>query len=319
MELDEHGAIIYSNDNVNMVGSKFEVQADRIGMVVGTRTTQSGEENYIKAGEIVLSINQSTGASEAKIDAGHVYIGNDKSTTVIAGKLNASDVTANYIQAKISDISILAANALSVAGGINGSGTLTVAGLATLNGSMRFGSGNSFSKCIVNAENDNGTLKLTDSNGNVVNFSRVSLVSGSWTGTTYTAVPNASGSGQVSTSISASVDNRTDENVYMRVYHDTPTSANQLIAKTLALSEDTTNKRVQLKEGSTEKARISTEATYNKGWNDCIDAMGLYSTGGVYYFYKYADNTYLYPAPMTPSGQGQWYNIAAGYGTVSKK
>ena len=269
MELDEHGAIIYSNDNVNMVGSKFEVQADRIGMVVGTRTTQSGEENYIKAGEIVLSINQSTGASEAKIDAGHVYIGNDKSTTVIAGKLNASDVTANYIQAKISDISILAANALSVAGGINGSGTLTVANLATFNGSVRLGSGNSFNKCIVSATvNDTtNTLTLVDSNGDTVNFSKAASValSGSWSGTTYTASAMA-GSAVVDTiSTSVALDLTGSANL---IGASVKNGSTTLDSKGAQLTENVADKRVYctLTGGSQSTiAQVSTQNTYDAG------------------------------------------------------
>jgi len=71
--------------------------------------------------------------------------------------------------------------------------------------------------------------------------------------------------------------------------------------------------------GASRTGTVSAAGAYNAGWNACIDAMGLYQSGGVYYFYKYVNSTYLYPAPMTPSGQGQWYNIAAGYGTISKK
>ena len=71
---------------------------DSIGFVVGTY--QGGK--FIKAGEIALAINTSTGESEAKIDADHVYIGNEKSTTVIAGKAEVSDLTA--VEAKIDNL-----------------------------------------------------------------------------------------------------------------------------------------------------------------------------------------------------------------------
>ena len=378
------------------------VEAGKVAMVVGTRTTQSGEENYIKAGEITLAINESTGASEAKIDAGHVYIGNDKSTTVIAGKLNASDVTANYIQAKISDISILAANALSVAGGINGSGTLTVANLATFNGSVRLGSGNSFSKCIVSAtvNETTNTLTLVDSNGDTVNFSKAASVvlSGSWSGTTYTAsaVAGSTVVDTISTSVAldltgsanvigASVksgatvldskgaqltENVADKKVYCKLtggsqstiaqvstqdtynagssagyasahlsgswngheYTVTKVQSGSTNSLTLTVTAGaslsyststhkytaTGSAKVNGTERNTATAVSGTEA-YNQGWNDCIDAMGLYQSGGSYYFYKYYTSTYLYPGPMLPTGQGQYYQIASGYGTISKK
>ena len=84
------GVLIYADDFEQNLGAKFNVQADQIGMVVGTYQGR----NYIKAGEITLAINKSTGASEAKINADHVYIGNDKSTTVIAGKAELADLNA---------------------------------------------------------------------------------------------------------------------------------------------------------------------------------------------------------------------------------
>lgn len=76
----------------------LEDNTDSIGFVVGTY--QGGK--FIKAGEIALAINTSTGESEAKIDADHVYIGNEKSTTVIAGKAEVSDLTA--VEAKIDNL-----------------------------------------------------------------------------------------------------------------------------------------------------------------------------------------------------------------------
>ena len=195
MELDEHGAIIYADDNVNMVGSKFNVQADKIGMVVGTRQGQQGDENYIKAGEIVLSINQSTGASEAKIDAGHVYIGNDKSTTVIAGKLNATDLTAQLIQTKLLDASVVTVNALSVTGGTNLTGTLTVGGRASFS-SIAFGSGvgdTPFSDCVVDATVSGNTLTLTKAGGGTVTFSKATTLSDAWSSGTITVTASPQG------------------------------------------------------------------------------------------------------------------------------
>ena len=336
------------------LSGQLVVEAGKVAMVVGTRTTQSGEENYIKAGEIVLSINESTGASEAKIDAGHVYIGNDKSTTVIAGKLNASDVTANYIQGKISDITILSANALSVAGGINGSGTLTVAGLTTLNGSLKFGSGNSFNKCIVSAvkSTDGNTLTLTDSAGDVVNFNKAVSLSGAWSGMTYSVSATAgtiSGTAP-STTIVHQIEStpNVSNTVYSKIYKESPSNTNLLDSKTLTMTEKAADKYVELTENGTQKGKVSTQDTYNagysagntagystgyaagvvagtalgynNGWNACIDTMGLYvESGQTYYYYKYYDSTYLYPGPNLPTGQGQYYKIAAGYGTISKK
>jgi hypothetical protein len=100
---------------------RITVEAGKISQIVSA----VGADGEVTAASIVLAINQSTGESEAKIDAQHVYIGNDKSTTVINGKLNASDVTANYIKGKIGDIAQVVMNGASVVGDLyirNGSG-----------------------------------------------------------------------------------------------------------------------------------------------------------------------------------------------------
>jgi phage minor structural protein len=114
MKLDANGLLVYADDNVNMVGARFNVQADKIGMVVGTN--QQG--NYIKAGEITLAINNA-GESEAHIDANKVYIGNEKSTTVIDGKCSLSDVTATYIAGKIATVSQLTVQSIAASGTIS--------------------------------------------------------------------------------------------------------------------------------------------------------------------------------------------------------
>ena len=65
LQLDANGLLVYADDNVNMVGSRFNVQADQIGMVVGTNE----HGNFIKAGEIALSINNQTGQSKILLSA----------------------------------------------------------------------------------------------------------------------------------------------------------------------------------------------------------------------------------------------------------
>ena len=183
MELDANGNLIIKN------GAGFKLEKTS-----GGSTAQYGvwDQGNLTAGVIATIVN---GVSSTYISGDKIYIGNQDATTVINGKLNASDVTAKYIQGKITDITILSANALSVAGGINGSGTLTVAGLTTLNGSLKFGSGNSFSNCIVSADITTipGTLRLIDAAGNVTDFSKATSLSGSWSGTTYTVTASPQG------------------------------------------------------------------------------------------------------------------------------
>lgn len=303
------------------LSGQLTVEAGKVAMVVGTRTTQSGEENYIKAGEITLAINNA-GESEAHIDANKVYIGNDKSTTVIAGKLNASDVTANYIQAKISDIAILLANALSVAGGINGSGTLTVAGLTTLNGSLKLGSGNSFNKCIVSAEKNGDTLKLTDSAGNVVNFSKAAStsLSGSWSGNKYTVTASPQGN-TISDTISMLTQGNGSTSFSVSACHTSAVAANEVARQNLYLTEDTSAKKVYARAGSasgTAYGGISTQATYDAGYSagDTVGYTRGYTAGmvaGIAQGYKQGWNEALTECGVTGNSGtvysgGTWYN-----------
>ena len=55
--------------------TSFEKTDELIGMIVGTKEGT----NYIKAAEIALSINSSTGETEAKIDADHIYLDGETS------------------------------------------------------------------------------------------------------------------------------------------------------------------------------------------------------------------------------------------------
>lgn len=103
MHLDANGLLVYADDNVNMVGSRFNVQADKIGMVVGTNSNG----NYIKAGEIALSINATTGESAALIEASHIHL---------LGETIANQITAEYITAKLATVSLLTVGAINAGG-----------------------------------------------------------------------------------------------------------------------------------------------------------------------------------------------------------
>lgn len=87
--LGDDGILIYKDTDDNMMGSRLEVQGNRIAMVVGTYQGR----DYIKAAEISASINDA-GEGVATINADKIMIGNQKSTTVINGKANISDLNA---------------------------------------------------------------------------------------------------------------------------------------------------------------------------------------------------------------------------------
>ena len=149
---------------------------------------------YVKsadhAAEIVTRINQSTGEGEIKLNADKVYIGNEKSTTVISGKLNASDVTADYIKGKIASIANIIMNAVAVTGALACSGRVsadTIAG-ATLNVG-----GNSCTDLIKDASVSGNTLTLTKLSGGTVTFSKATTLSGAWSGSDFTVTASPQG------------------------------------------------------------------------------------------------------------------------------
>ena len=79
------------------------------------------DSDNLTAGVIVNKIN---GDSTVQISADRVYIGNETSTTVINGKLNISDLTADLIQAKIATLAVLEATSMHSVGNIGAEGSL---------------------------------------------------------------------------------------------------------------------------------------------------------------------------------------------------
>lgn len=181
MKLDANGLIVYARDNVNNIGSLFTQTKNEIRQYVASADA---------AAEIVARINESTGESEIKLDAQRVYIGNQKSTTVINGKLNASDVTAEYLNAKISLIARMTTQAIDADSvtirPVSGMGAVNIA--TAYNGSSLTLSGNTYK------------LRLAKMNGNYDewSFSRATTLSGAWGSGTFTV--NASPQSQQITS-----------------------------------------------------------------------------------------------------------------------
>lgn len=84
LDIDANGAIIYATDNINKIGSRFNAQADKIGMVVEVKDGQ----NVIKAAGIVSAINADKTTS-TMIQGDHVTITGE---TGILGNLQVAGV-----------------------------------------------------------------------------------------------------------------------------------------------------------------------------------------------------------------------------------
>ncbi len=173
--------------------SSIKQEADRIGLVVeGT-----GANAKVKKAAIVAAVKDSNGYLEStiKIDADKVYIGSEKSTTVIAGKCTLDDVTADYIGGKIATLSTLNGIAGSFTGNLSCSGLLA--------GQVYVGSGSGYRNIsnpvmsvVLTGPVDNVyTLTSTKSDGTYSSypFSRATSLSGSWSGRNYTVTADPQG------------------------------------------------------------------------------------------------------------------------------
>ena len=157
---------------------KINVQAGRVDLVVkGT-----GANAKVNVGQITLAINES-GDSEARIDAQKVFIGNQKSTVVIGGKISLSDVTAEHIQSQIMELATLTANAMNCSGNI-------LCGSVDANHLYCEGE---WEYNILDAEVSGNTLTLHRVTGEDITFSKATSLSGAWSGNTYTVTASPQG------------------------------------------------------------------------------------------------------------------------------
>lgn len=150
------------------LSGRITVEAGKISQIVSA----VGADGQVTAASIVLAINQSTGQSEAKIDAGHVYIGNTKSTTVISGKLNVSDLSAEIASLARLDVARLVSDGDVVCEEVNCSRVDST----TLNNAA-------VDSMIASASVSGNVLTLTTVGGDEIDFSKaISSASWSWAG-----------------------------------------------------------------------------------------------------------------------------------------
>ena len=97
------------------------------------------DDNNLTAGVIATKVN---GTPSTYIQGENIYIGNEKSTTVIGGKLKATEFTANNIQAKIETLAHLKAAAIQATGGISSGGLISTTGNISASGSVSAGGHN---------------------------------------------------------------------------------------------------------------------------------------------------------------------------------
>jgi hypothetical protein len=169
------------------LGGRITVEAGRINQIVSA----VGKDGEVTAASITLAINE--GRSGAWIDANNVWIGNDKSTTVIAGKLEASDITADFLSAKIATIPTLRGIAASFSGNVS-----TTSGVIAY---QVYADGNNISNPVIETRvqgptSNVYTLQHKTADGtwhDAGTFSRATSLSGAWSGGTFTVTASPQG------------------------------------------------------------------------------------------------------------------------------
>lgn len=334
------------DNEIESARSEFQMTAQSIRMSVSGVADADGN---VTSASIVLAINQSTGTSEAKIDAGHVYIGNDKSTTVIAGKLTASDITADFLASKISSINTLVTNSIIITGG----GTLSTTGYVA-GGQLRTSelllNNYSVTDLIKDASVSNGVLTLTKASGATVTFDKATTLSGAWSGNVLTVTASP---GQITYQVSVEAgiaysssthkytakvlsqsgtrhEATSGTEAYDGGYNSAKVAAVSWNGNVATFAKSTSGSNSQtltveagitysssthkytarvLASGGTRHSVESGTEAYNHGWNDCIDALSLISDGSGGY---YCYNSYYERylyLTQSDYANGQYFNI----------
>lgn len=161
--IDATGVLIYADDYANSWGSKLNVEANKISLVV----SGSGSNAKIKSAEIVAAINES--GSSVTINANKIYL---------LAETIANTITADYISTQLASLALINAQAIAVTGGISCGGNITCAG--QLGGNTVYQNGSRMNVIDASVSNDGKTLTLTRASGGNVNFTSGGTFDDGW-------------------------------------------------------------------------------------------------------------------------------------------
>ena len=273
MERDANGKLI-----IKSAGGMY-VQRTESGV-----TAQYGvfDNGNLTAGVVATIVN---GVPSTYISGDKIYIGNETATTVINGKCALSDVTAQYIQARIEDLTYLAVNRLSVKAG----GSVSWAG-----------NGASITDSIAYDLIKNLKIELS---GNTYTLSKVTVGDASWTavGSFSRAVSSWSvGGGNGKVNVTANPQSQT-KSVNISVSGSNSITSNGTYTYT-AMYEDSSGNDQSTGATRTVTVNVSSgdpTAYYNAGYNQALADCGVSGGGTVYTGSWYAGT--LYAAPQQGS------------------
>ena len=165
MSLDANGLIVYADDlsNDKLIGTKFLVHSNEIGMVIGTYPDGT---NFIKGGEITLAINDDHGTT----------------ATIAADCINIQGLVNALVSYDISAESLFAHQVTS--DGECTFDTIVVDSLQV----------NGYTNVLVDASVSGNTLTLEYDDGSTVTFSKAASLSGAWASGVFTVTAGSDGS-----------------------------------------------------------------------------------------------------------------------------
>lgn len=297
LKLDANGLLYYATDYANNLTAhiqstagaldsvirnivdghttKFQQTDTKIGMVVGGT---AADGYFIKTGQIVLAINDDN-STDAIIDANHVYI---SGTTKMSGAVTIDSGTLRVNRAFA--VGNSTGNLVTINNGtvqaknlqVNSGGSLKLVG--TGNGEYYELNSTNIKGFIKSAavSADGKTLTLTPVYGNAITFKKAAapVLSGSWSGATYTVSATVDGTAAgntVSSTVYLSIDGQPNPNetVYANVRYDSASdNTKQILTKGMTMYEDAVYKCVDLKVDGITKGTVSTAATYALGYRD---------------------------------------------------
>ena len=256
------------------IRSSITQQADRISLVVqGT-----GSNAKIKPASIVAAINE--GASSVVISADHINLN---------GYVKATDITADFISAKIAAISRVNMQTMHANYVYADTNLYLPNGLSVYATGVRTVS-------LSGPTNNVYTLKQTTFNGTettIGTFSRATTLSGAWSGSTYTVTASPQGNTQSATIYMYASGNGAT-NFTVGASHTSASSTRSVASQYIYLTQSVSAKKVYARWGSntgTAYGSIDISDTYNdgevNGYSDGYDAG--YSDGA-----RDASSSYTY-------------------------
>lgn len=182
-------------------GGGLKIRRDNVEYGVYMTDANTGDTT-LTAGVVATIVN---GTPSTNIYADKILMSSASGANTVQvevnGKITAQDITAQFIQSKISDLGIVSVANLASTGGITcgggnyGISTFGIGTLATLETTrINLNGSSAFTDCVVDASVANNTLTLTKASGATVTFSKATSLTAAWSGDTFTVTATPGGS-----------------------------------------------------------------------------------------------------------------------------